>query len=659
MKFLIKYLIIGSMLLITAGVWADSELLTLENKYIKIYINNSTEETGRFAVDVTSGDPGRTDDDGKPLIYGHPKPWTSFTTIRIDGQNYVFGKATAKRSGAGIPGGVIIEPPALSSDQLTMKCQYNSITVNQLLDIARSPSTGALDTARIKYVFRNEGNTAAEIGARILLDTMVGDNDGAPFRLADKEITSEYSCTGNDIPDFWQAFDLLTQPAVIAQGSLRGGDITPPDQIIFTNWGKAADNPWDFSYHPGTNFMRLGEDELDSAVAMYWMPRKINPGEQFELVAYLGLGGVTFAPGKTFLGISAPAEVRYNSVIPTKFPIVMYMEHHGEAKAKNVQIKLILPEGLECASGRPQIDLPELTPGVTKQFAWEIKPNGLYQGNTAFQIKVTGDGLEANQVGRKIRIIGPPVLKATITMPSLKVTANRFDPYPVTATINLKNSGESGTPHLKATISDLSGVELAEGEPTEKFLAELAGGAQTKLAWQLIPIGGLRTGKFKVTISGEGIIPLVIPGEIAIPELPTKISFTGPGKLVLGQIFNLDLIAYNLKDIQQFGLNIKYNSQQLRLISVSRGTFLVEDKTFSQWHSGINDKYAGLVNDIQGIRTHALNIEKTVLLSLHFRVISTGAGQVEVANLKIVDSHGNIMPYDLVPGAYQIEEGQK
>ena len=138
MKSVVKYLLICSLLLIAAGV-DENNLLSLENKYIKIYINNSNEETGRFAVDQTNGDP-------KPLLYGHPKPWTSFTTIRINGQNYVFGKATTKRSGAGVPGGSIVEPPtlidnsslsvnpSLSDNQLIMKCQYDTVTATQILE---------------------------------------------------------------------------------------------------------------------------------------------------------------------------------------------------------------------------------------------------------------------------------------------------------------------------------------------------------------------------------------------------------------------------------------------------------------------------------------------------------------------------------------------
>lgn len=659
MNTLIRWMIISGLLIISTGVWADDELLSLENKYIKIFINNSTEETGRFAVDVTNGDPGRTDDDGKPLIYGHPKPWTSFTTIRIDGQNYVFGKTTTKRAGAMIPGGIIIDPPAITDGKLTMKCRYDSVTATQILDLARSPSTGALDTARIKYRFQNEGDHPVEIGARILLDAMVGDNDGAPFRLGDQEITFEYQVPGQEAPDFWQAFDSLAKPAVIAQGSFRGGDITTPDQIIFTNWGKAADSPWDFPLQPGVPLVRLGEDEIDSAVVMYWMPRKVNPGEQLEIVAYYGLGGVTFSPGKTFLGISAPAQVLYNSVNPSKFSIIMYMEHRGEAKATNVRINLVLPAGLECVSGRTQIELPELMPCVMKQFAWEIKPNGLTQGNTDFHIKVTGDGLEANQVSRKIRIIGPPVLHAKVKIPSLKVTANHFDPFPVTATINLKNSGESGTSTLKAEIRDTLGVELTEGEPVEKYLTGLAGGDETELTWQLNPLNGFKTGKFKVIISGQGLTPLVTQGEFKIPALPTKVAFSNPEKLVLRQIFTLDLLAYNVTDIQQFSLNVKFNPQQLRPVHISRGTFLVEGDTLSKWWSGTISNQEGLIKEIRGVRDQPLSAGKTVLLSLNFRAVGTGKGQVEVSNFMITDSRGNQITCGLAPAVYQIEEAQK
>ena len=642
------------------AVDGPEELLFLENKYIKIFINNTGEETGRFAVDVSNGDPERHDDDHKPLIYGHPKPWTSYTTLRINGANYVFGPSSPKRAGARLPGGEILEAPKADQKQLTMKCRYGPVVVEQILDITRSPSTGALDTARIKYLVSNQGSAPVEIGLRTLLDTMVGDNDGAPFRFGEKEVTYEYSGNNTEFPDFWQAFDSLSKPSVIAQGTLKGGDVTTPDRLVFTNWGKAADNPWEFPVEAGMELVRLGEDELDSAVAMYWLPRKIDPGGQLKFVLDYGLGGITFSPGNTFLGISAPAEVRYSIDEQRKYTIVLYLEHRGEAKARDVKVALELPSGLECTAGQPKISLPELMPGVTKQFLWEIKPNGKEQGETSFQIKVTGAGLEANQVNRKIKIVGPPLLTATMVLPTLKVVKNKWEPYPVNLTARIKNKGESPAYNLKANLEESSGIKLIEGERAEKYLSDLDTTAETEVTWQIAPVGGLDTAMIKINISALGAAPVALTGKLAVPELPVKVKFSDlPEKLKSGQVFCCEILAVNLKEAQKFSLNVKFNPEQARLVYVSRGFFLVEGEELSRWSSGAIDNNKGRVINISGSRSWPFYGGDTTLARLNFILRKAGEGTIEIENLIIEDSAGKEIQYQSVSVKYQIEEEEK
>lgn len=642
----------------SAWVWGeDNQLIFLTNKYVKIFINASPEETGRFAVDVSAGDPNREDDDNKPLIYGHPMPWTSFTTIRINGQNFVFGKATAKRPGAGVPGGEIVKPPSLVKDQLTMTCKYGTVMVEQILDITRSPSTGLLDTARIKYIIKNEGTEPAEIGLRTAFDTMVGDNDGAPFRAGEKEITYEYEMGPSEYPDFWQAFDSLDKPSVIAQGTLRGGDVTPPDKLVFTNWGKAADNPWDIAVHPGTEFLRLGEEELDSSVVMYWQPRTVQPKEQMKVVIYYGLGGVTFAPGQTFLGISAPSELQYAGDNTRNYSIVMYMEHRGEATARNVQVSLDLPAGLEVVRGEPVINLDEMIPGVTHQFAWDIKPTGLYLGDASFQIRVNGEGLEPNEVFRPIRIIPPPYLGATIAIPKLKVVNNLWKPNPLSISLKLKNLDDLTAMDLKASIKCDSGLELASGDRIERIIGELDNQGQATVSWNITPLRGSKTGKFTILVNGANIIPMQIPGEISIPRLPAVITFTDPGKLRSGQVFCCDLIGYNLEDAVEFSADIAYDSKNFRLVYISRGTMLVEDEQFSNWSDGKMDSKNGTVKRIYGKRSRPLEIQKATLFRLNFVVVGNGgSGKVDLTNIKILNSQGEVIPYEFTAVNYQIEE---
>ncbi len=658
-RIIVGIAFLGLFLMTVIASAASDDLLSIENKYIKIYVNNTSDDTGRFAVDVTGGDPSRSDDDGKALIYGHPKPWTSFTTLRINGKDYCFGKATRKRSGAGLPGGQILSPPAQEENRLTMKCQYGAVEVEQLLDIARSPSTGALDTARIRYIIVNTGTDPVEVGLRTLFDTMVGDNDGAPFRIGAKAVTKDYSCSSKEIPDFWQAFDSLATPAVIAQGTLKGGDVTPPDRLIFTNWGKAADNPWDFRVDADADFTRFGEDELDSAVVMYWDPQILKPGERRMITSYYGIGGITFSPGKTFLGISAPAEVQYSEDNPRNYTIVTYLEHHGEVKAENVKINLSLPQGLVCSSGATSLNIPELVPGVTQQYSWEIRPNGKYQGETTFQIKVTGEHLESNVVTRKIRIIGPPEIKGTVSFPPLKVINNNWEPYPVGVTVNIQNMGESATDDLKATFVGGNGIALAPGERNEKYLLTLEGKAETTVMWRLVPTGDMKEGRFKVILTGTGFKPVTLDARMDIPQLSAKLSFNTTDQWKVGNVVGLNLYAYNLKNPGQFTANIQYNPSQLKLVYISRGTFLVEEGDLSEWHSGVIDNQNGRVTGIGGTRTGTLQNNEVTLFRLNFIVVGTGTGEVDVENLKVLNSNGNELHCEFTPLQYRIEEERK
>jgi hypothetical protein len=537
-----------------------------------------------------------------------------------------------------------------------MKCKFDSIVVEQSLDIVRSPTTGVQDNARIKYRFKNQGQTPVKVGLRTLLDTMVGNNDGAPFRLGNQEITAEYSAQGNEAPDFWQAFDSLAKPAVIAQGTLKGEDITTPDRIVYTNWGKAADYPWDFPVEPGQDFLRQDEDELDSAVVMFWEPRELGPGAESEIIIYYGLGGITVSPGKTFLGISAPAEIQYSNTQPRNYTIVMYLEHHGEGLAKNVKINLVLPKGLEAVSGATAITLPELLPEVTKQFSWEVRPNGAAWGATSFQIKVNGENLEANQVTRKVKIIGPPVITGNVAFPALKVIKNAWEPDPLAVAVNIKNIGDSEAYNLTAALAEISGLKLVEGETPVKLLSDLDSKKATALSWWMAPLNGFKLGRLQVTISGNGFTPVTLTGEINIPQLTCQVAFTVPEKIKHNRPFSMELMAYNETDISKFRANLKYDPGQLQLVYVSRGVFSVEGGTLSPWSGGVIDHQAGTITNINGSRKKPYTGERISLFRLNFIAIGNGEGQVRIENLTMVDSKGTELTHIYAETKYRIEE---
>src|SRR5690606_38818179 len=94
------------------------------------------------------------------------------------------------------------------------------IVVTQILSFAAGFTTGQMDTARIEYVVTNEGSRARSVGLRIMLDTMLGANDGAPFQVSGEALISDMAFRGAAIPDYFQAFDSLADPQVVSQGTL-------------------------------------------------------------------------------------------------------------------------------------------------------------------------------------------------------------------------------------------------------------------------------------------------------------------------------------------------------------------------------------------------------------------------------------------------------
>ncbi|MFN4182426.1 MAG: hypothetical protein ACK4G3_04385, partial [bacterium] len=337
----------------------EGQIWEWENAFIRIFVNIGAEETGRFAVDTTGGDPQRPEDDNQPLIYGHPFPWTSYTTIRINGQNYAFGGQTRRRAGKFAQYGKMIQAPMLTPEgRHTTVFAYPGtpggeadILVTQSLKPVLGFSTQVADTLLIQYEIENRSEYPVEVGIRIVLDTMLGSNDGAPLRAGPFAIETEKCFHGPEVPDFIQAFDSLAEAKVISQATLRAEGLTPPDLVYIANWGRLADEPWEPACRDGFSLVREGEDELDSALGLYWQPVKLLPHEVRIIRTMYGLGGITIAYEGLLLGLSAPLTQRYKPKGINAFTIMGYVENVSPIPVRLEKMQLGLPAGLALLEG--------------------------------------------------------------------------------------------------------------------------------------------------------------------------------------------------------------------------------------------------------------------------------------------------------------------
>ncbi len=210
-------------------------------------------------------------------------------------------------------------------------------------------------------------------------------------------------------PSFWQAFDQLSNPKVMAQGTVIGSGLTTPDEMYFSNWGSLADDPWEFDFNPGREFIRKGEFELDSAMALFWYEEPLKPGESRRYTTNYGLGGITIVPGILSLGVTSPAEVVVDER-GNKVQIVAYIQNTATITARDVKIDLELPEGLKLISPSKQISIGDLDPGGTSQVMWEVIPEGTAKSQVEYRVKASAENTDDNRVNRGLRIVGPPSL---------------------------------------------------------------------------------------------------------------------------------------------------------------------------------------------------------------------------------------------------------
>lgn len=151
-------------------------------------------ENGHFSFGTTGGNPDNPKDDNKRLLYGFPGGSTSYTTIRIDDSSYVYSPTQNEFNA--------------DDKNNTSNAVYSDVDVQQVLSIAKNPATGNDDLIEVKYIVTNKSDVEKNVGLRIMMDTMLGGNDHAPFRVPQYgSITTETEYTGDDIPQFWQAFD--------------------------------------------------------------------------------------------------------------------------------------------------------------------------------------------------------------------------------------------------------------------------------------------------------------------------------------------------------------------------------------------------------------------------------------------------------------------
>jgi len=630
--------------------------LRLENEYIAIFVNLGPENEGRFALDVTGGNPEHDGDNNKPLIYGHPRPWTSYTTVRIDGENYVFGGETSQRAGRdGQYGEVTGEPQVVDGEKIITETRMGDVVVTQELSFIESTTTGFPDTAQIRYDVTNEGNVEKRIGLRVVLDTMLGPNDGAPFRVRDQEVLQDKVLIREDIPEFWQAFDSLEDPVVMAQGDLRGPDLTPPDEVYMTNWGSLADGVWDFNFRPGREFYREGEFELDSAIALYWTADWLSPGETKSYVTSYGLAGIDIVPGLLSVGLTAPGRVIFDDFTQS-FQVMAYMQNNLEVTARDVEVGLDLPEGYEVIEGSQRYTrVGELEAGGRMQFAWQVAPTRDLIDPEMLNIQVRADAsnTDGTRATRQVEVLPPAALELHLEGPTdFSFLDHEMKPNPFPVYGRVTNTGGSPAYGVRAVLALPPGLSLVRPDQEHLELGILDPGEVVEFRWLVRSHGRPGEIPMAMEVSSRNTRDTSFVEILDIPEWPQSVylKWDDPERLKPGRVATALVVLGNLGDGVEFEFDLEYPADLLKPIYISRGQLMVSGEDLLEFNRPEFDPDSGVITGFAG-ELRGKDYGSGVLARIHFLVRDTGEGMLELKNVKVSDIYG--APFDLGIGDLQ------
>lgn len=366
--------------------------IALSSPYVEVAVN----EFGEFTMGTRIGDPANPGDDNKRMLYGHPDyQGTGELTLRIDGENYTYGTLPDP-----------VDPPTTFNGVNTTIWMQSGIQLVQQLQLVRGTATGNEDALQMTWIVQNSSGSDHTVGFRTMLDTWLGNTDGAPFRVPGYgDVTHEFELSGAQIPQYWQGFDQITNPSMRSQGTLQGGLATKPDRIIWGWWPMLVSTPWGYTVDPDTVVTS------DSAVAMYWNEQVLPASGSRVFTSYYGVTAIdTDLRQPAATGLFAPAllELVGGQLSPNPFTVTAYLENTvlpTSQTLNNLYARLQLPTGFVLEEGQTALhQLGNLDGGWTTQTSWLVRVTTDTFGVLPCSLFVGATGQPEKQVSRNVSV---------------------------------------------------------------------------------------------------------------------------------------------------------------------------------------------------------------------------------------------------------------
>ena len=157
----------------------DAEITEISNQYIKVVVNS---KNGGYVISTLEGDILKKSDNNVSITHRGENYDTSFTSFKIEGDEYVFGE----------DGSEVITETDVNGNFVKSIWSVGDFEIEQNISLVNNDTSEQLGTAMITYTVKNHSQSAKEVKSRILIDTQLGENDYGYYEVPKQNLGQGY-----------------------------------------------------------------------------------------------------------------------------------------------------------------------------------------------------------------------------------------------------------------------------------------------------------------------------------------------------------------------------------------------------------------------------------------------------------------------------------
>lgn len=299
---------------------AEPDTAEIANEYVRVSVNR---ENGGYVITTVEGDIMKKSDDNVALTHRGANMDTSFTSLRIGSEDFVFGNRYGFLGYSSTDVVTVVDP---AGNWVTSTWSVKDIEVEQKITLVNSSASEQLGTAMLTYTVRNKGQAPADIQSRMLIDTQLGDRDYGYYEIPKQNLGQGYETFM-----FEQTWDSKADPtirmpadyfvrdnpyssSIVGYGVNSVFEDQKPYRMTFAHWANIAATRFDYEPDTTLNFTNAinGMKTADSAVALYYDLGTISAGAAKSFSTYYGVTANLKNKDNTILiNTTAPSKLEF------------------------------------------------------------------------------------------------------------------------------------------------------------------------------------------------------------------------------------------------------------------------------------------------------------------------------------------------------------